>query len=501
MNITTLNKQFDFSIPTLIVGMGGTGLSCARYLKQRGCSYAFADNRKELSIQGEIKDQFSPLEVLTGDFKFEQFINYKQIIVSPGISIRSELFTSLIEKGCFVLGDIEIFSQVINKPVIAITGSNGKSTVTTLVEKITQECGVKSIAGGNLGIPALDLLATNSDLYILELSSFQLETSYSLKTLSATVLNVSEDHMDRYNDLDDYRRVKESIYKNTENAVVNIDEKITFQRIESALAGKDEKYTIITFGEEPSADKEPSAKNKDPSAGKEPSEKYYLRNDNVLMKGKNEIIKASKIKLKGSYNYINILAALALLEPLKLNMQKMLAAITEYSGLAHRCEWVAQVNGIEFYNDSKGTNTGATIAAIDGFEAEEDKQQLQRKIILIAGGIAKGADFTEMGRVIEKKIKATVLMGVDSQQIKNSALNAGVENSVLYSVDTMSEAVSMAYKLAITGDTILLSPACASFDMYQNYMKRGEDFKEKVLTLSSEFKTKLEINSELKHVS
>ncbi len=481
----TDNKQFDFSIPTLIVGIGGTGLSCARYLKQRACSFALADNRKEWSTLDEIVENYNPIEILAGDFKYEQFVNYQQIVVSPGISIRSELFVSLVEKGCFILGDIELFAQVVDKPVIAITGSNGKSTVTTLVEKIAQDSGVKAIAGGNLGIPALELLDTHSDLYILELSSFQLETTYKLKTVSATVLNVTEDHMDRYNDLDDYRKVKESIYKNTKNAVVNINEEITLQRIEDALANNDAEYSISTFGEEP-------------SAGKKPSAEYRLKNS-FLMKGADEILHVNELKIKGTFNYINTLAALALLEPLQLDMEIMLAAVKEYTGLAHRCEWVDQINGVVFYNDSKGTNTGATIAAINGLEADEGKEQPQRKVILIAGGVAKDADFTELGKVIKSKIKSTILMGVDLEMIKSSALKAGVENTFLYSVDTMFEAVSMAYKLASSSDIILFSPACASFDMYQNYMQRGQDFKENVLLIRSEFKTKAK--SELKNVS
>ncbi len=473
MNKKTQEKLFDFTIPTLIVGMGSTGLSCARYLKQRNCPFAFADSRQDPPSLKDVKQEFASLVIMTGDFDFEDFKTYKQIIVSPGISIRTELFTSLQEQGCLIVGDIEIFAQVVNKPVIAITGSNGKSTVTTLVEKIAQDCGIKAIAGGNLGIPALDLLATQSDLYILELSSFQLETTYSLETLSATVLNVSEDHMDRYTDLDDYRNIKESIYKNTENAVLNMNEKITCDSVLNAIDRGDENYRVITFSDDASA--------------VEPAE-YQLINNECLVKGESEIVQTNALKLKGTYNYLNILAALALLEPLALNKEKQLKAIKEYQGLSHRCEWVDKINGVEFYNDSKGTNTGATIAAIDGFELETNKEKSQRTVILIAGGVGKEADFTELGEVIEKKIKSTVLMGVDSELIKNCALKAGAENDSLYSVGSMSDAVSTAASLAESGDVILFSPACASFDMYQNYMKRGDDFKEKVSALKDELK-------------
>lgn len=481
MNKEIHDKLFDFSIATLIVGMGSTGLSCARYLKERNCQFAIADSRDEPPALKEIDKIFKPIELLTGDFKFEKFKIYRQILVSPGVSIRSELFDLLQKQSCLIIGDIELFSQVVEKPVIAITGSNGKSTVTTLVEKIAQQCGIKAIAGGNLGTPALDLLKTQSDLYILELSSFQLETTYSLKTLSATVLNISEDHMDRYNDLDDYRRVKESIYQNTENAIVNLDEKITVGRVKKLFNDDEKKFSIISFGID--------------SSGQYEAAKYHLINNETLAVNDTNIIHISKIKLKGSYNYVNILASLALLEPLQLEQSKMIAAIKEYKGLAHRCEWVEKLNGIEFYNDSKGTNTGATIAAIDGFELESNKDRSQRKVILIAGGIGKDADFTRLGEKIEQKIKLTVLMGIDSVLIKTCALNAGAKNDSIYSVDSMFDAVSTANDLANKGDIILFSPACASFDMYQNYMQRGDDFKEKVLALRNK------LDSEIKNAS
>ena len=482
MNINANDKLFDFTTPTLIVGMGGTGLSCARYLKQKNCPFAFADSRNEPSSLEEVREKFSTLAIMTGDFDLDVFSTYTQIIISPGVSVRSELFITLQERGCLILGDIELFAQVVTKPVIAITGSNGKSTVTTLVEKIAQNCGLKTVAGGNLGIPALDLLDTQSDLYVLELSSFQLETTYSLHTLSATVLNISEDHMDRYDDLDDYRTIKESIYKNTENAIVNKDEKMILGHV---LNAENEKYNIIFFG-----------KNGDTKQFKN---NYSLLNNKILAKNNSEIISVDSIKLKGTYNYLNVLAALALLEPLQLNQEKQIEAIKAYTGLPHRCEWVEQVNGVEFYNDSKGTNTGATIAAIDGFELADDKDYSQRTVILIAGGVGKEADFSELGQVIEKKIKSTVLMGVDSQLIKTGALNAGAKNDTFYSVESMLEAVSTAAKLAKSGDIILFSPACASFDMYQNYMRRGDDYKEKVLALK--LLTVKDLNSELKNAS
>ena len=467
--ITSLNKLFDFTVPTLIVGMGNTGLSCARYLEKKGCPFAIADSRKELPSIEAVKNEFTQTLIITGDFDINVFNQYQQIIVSPGISIRNNLFTSLQEQGCLIIGDVELFAQVVDKPVIAITGSNGKSTVTTLVEKMANDCGVKAIAGGNLGIPALDLLASQSDLYVLELSSFQLETTHSLHTISATVLNVSEDHMDRYDDLEDYQSVKETIYQNCDNKIVNQDEQSILAHVHDAKNSDNQASHIILFG------------------SNEPENNDYglvhLNSSYTLKKGQHIIIHSGELKLKGTYNYLNILAAMALLEPLKLDEQKQIQSVKEYKGLAHRCEWVDEIKEVQYYNDSKGTNTGATIAAINGFEPESDKNDSNSSTILIAGGVGKDADFTELGEVIKKKIKATVLLGADAQIIKNCALKAGAQNDSIFNVASMQEAVSTANKLAQAGDVILFSPACASFDMYQNYMERGDDFKAKVQAL------------------
>ena len=453
-------RKFDFTKPTLIVGMGGTGLSCARFLEKKGCPFAFADSRKMPPQIEAVKKEFSGINIVTGKFKLNEFQPYQQLLVSPGVSVRTELFQTLEQQGYLIIGDIELFAQIVDKPVIAITGSNGKSTVTTLVEKMANAGGMKATAGGNLGIPALDLLATDSELYVLELSSFQLETTYSLKTVSATVLNVSEDHMDRYIDLEDYRQVKETIYQNTDYAIVNRDE----QHGVSEMFNRD---YIISFGSD-----EPDA-----------NEYGLVRVDDELQlcRGQHAIVKSTEIRLKGIYNYLNILAALALLEPLKLDENKLVMAIKDFSGLAHRCEWVAEIAGVQYFNDSKGTNTGATIAAIDGLYDDSGRQ----KTLLIAGGVGKDADFSELGSIIKDKISSTILMGIDAEKIKQSALCAGAMNDDFYSVQSMQEAVSQARQLAQPGDIVLFSPACASFDMYQNYVQRGDDFKAKVLALKN----------------
>ena len=256
---------------------------------------------------------------------------------------------------------------------------------------------------------------------------------------------------------------------------MNRDEQKTLDSIYAAGDNQDQTCSIILFGSD------------------EPGKNEYgllkVNNSYTLKKGRHNIIQANEVKLKGTYNYLNILAALALLEPLQLDENKQIAAIKEYSGLTHRCEWVDKIAGVQYYNDSKGTNIGATIAAINGFDSSDsDNEASNSTTILIAGGVGKDADFTELGEVIEKKIKSTVLMGIDSDSIKASALKAGARNDSLYTVSSMQEAVLTANKLAEAGDVVLFSPACASFDMYENYMKRGDDFKEKVLLLQEELK-------------
>ncbi len=445
--------QFDFDQPALIIGMGKTGLSCARFLHKNNVPFAMADSRELPPLMDSIRNEFAAVKLITGDFQIESFLPYQQFLISPGISIRESIFLQLQQQGKTILGDIELFAQVVDKPVIAITGSNGKSTVTTLVEAMAKACDIKVAAGGNLGQPALDLLTTQSELYILELSSFQLETTYSLKPLSACVLNISEDHMDRYADMNDYRQVKETIYKQCLNKVINKQE---FEFIAKFHADE-----VILFGAEPAKDNEYG---------------MTLQDGKIcLTKGSRILLTEDQIRLKGEFNYLNILAAIALLEPLQLSEKKLLTAAKDFKGLAHRCEWIAMINGIAFYNDSKGTNPGATIAALESFSQPE---------ILIAGGVGKDADFSELGRCISRKVKAAVLLGADAGLIKSAAEKAGIEAEVLHQVKTMQEAVITAFNLAAADDVIVFSPACASFDMYANYIQRGEDFTRQVLALN-----------------
>jgi len=455
------SEAFDFDKPALIVGIGKTGVSCARFLKKNNTPFSIADNRLNPPLLDSVIEEFGNINLLTGAFRLESFLPYQQFIVSPGISIREELFLQLQQQGRLIIGDIELFAQVVDKPVIAITGSNGKTTVTTLVETIARAGGINAVAGGNLGLPALDLLAMDCELYILELSSFQLETTKSLKTISACVLNITEDHMDRYNDINDYRHVKETIYKHCEYKVINKEE---HEIVAKYLGDK-----VILFGTESANDDEYGISVKNGSY--------------CLTKGSKILLKDDEILLKGQFNYLNILAAIALLEAFHIDEQKLLTAIKKFKGLAHRCEWTTEINGVDFYNDSKGTNTGATISAINSFSRPE---------ILIAGGVGKDANFSELGILIRKKIKAAVLIGIDANLIKSAAESAGTKPDVIYLVNTMHEAVKTAFQLSDSGDVILFSPACASFDMYTDYIQRGKDFTHQVLGLKQHWLNKEE---------
>ncbi len=476
-NLTSSNIEkcvFDEGKKTLILGLGQSGFSCVQYLANKKVDISVSDSRVSPPYLSKLLQHYAQIPFCHSEIT-EQLLNeYQQIIVSPGISIRQAVFEQAKTKGIVIMGDIDIFlaenQKTAQKPVIAVTGSNGKSTVVTLLEHIANSCGLNAIAGGNLGVPALDMLAQNADLYILELSSFQLETlnCNTTKTfISASALNVSPDHLDRYLDIDDYRQVKEKIYDLSDFIVVNKAEKTSH-----SLGGK----KIRAFG-----------------LGKPNSNEYGLvKIDNSLMLfgyNKNEQTlnwgKANDLKINGLHNYLNVLAALALIEPLNLTKEKVQQALLTFTGLPHRCEWVDCVANKTFYNDSKGTNIGATIAAIEGFE---------QPLVLIAGGVGKKADFNVLAEVICHKVYSLILFGQDAKIIKDAVVSVvdknGTENSNLLIesivvVENLSQAVLEAYKRAKQASVILFSPACASFDQYENYKQRGEDFIQQVALLQA----------------
>jgi len=439
----------------LIVGLGETGLSCARYLAEQGMQLAITDTRQQPPALQRLREQLPDVALFLGEFDRSVFANADMLVVSPGVPVATREIQQAMAAGKTVLGDVELFAQAATAPVAAITGSNGKSTVTTLLGLMANAARVRTAVGGNLGKPALELLDPSVALYVLELSSFQLETTHSLKPKVATVLNVSADHLDRYRDIDDYAAAKAGILADAEVSVLNADDpRVMAMRGAGAVL-----YFTLS---------EPRDDNW-----------YGLRQiegDTCLCHGDRMLIRAGELLIPGRHNMANALAALAMGEALGLPMDVMLAVLRSFRGLEHRTEYVAQVSGVDWYNDSKGTNPGACVAALEGLEQADDS-----RTVLIAGGDCKHADFSELGPVLGRCARAVVLLGRDAGQIA-SVLPAEL---VRQSAADMREAVQMAAKLAHRDDRVLLSPACASFDMFDNYQHRGEVFKAAVRGLVS----------------
>ncbi len=432
----------------LVVGLGLTGMSVVRYLKDQHKEVVVVDSRTEPPGLDALREKYPDVPVYTGDFDEALFMGAVQIVVSPGVPLSEPAIQHGMQQGVESIGDVELFARQVKAPVIAITGSNGKSTVTMLVGEMAKQAGLNAAVGGNIGVPVLDLLNQHADLYVLELSSFQLETCSSLKPVASTVLNISADHMDRYDDLGTYTKVKQTIYKQCKVGVINRD---------------DEKVKTMTTGQNFIS----GFTLHEPAIGD-----FGLREFNgetCLCKGGKKLIAASEVKLTGRHNIANALAALALGEAASIPMNDMLQTLRQFSGLPHRTQWIANKQNVDWYNDSKGTNVGATLAAIEGLE-------IKNKIILIAGGIAKNADFSALKNTVKEKVRLVVLMGRDAPQIEQ-ALQDVVP--VMYAKD-MDDAIHIAADLAHIGDSVLLSPACASFDMFRGFEHRGEVFAEAV---------------------
>ncbi|RTZ66968.1 MAG: UDP-N-acetylmuramoyl-L-alanine--D-glutamate ligase [Aquificaceae bacterium] len=427
---------------TLVVGLGATGLSVARYLTEKDYDFAVTDSRQSPPNEDDLKQECKNIPTYFGCFDSKVFEQAKCLVVNPGIAVATAEIQQAKRNGAEVIGDIELFAREAQAPVIAITGSNGKTTVTTLLQQMAEKSQVLAQTGGNIGIPALDLLkAENTALFILELSSFQLETTTSLQTATAVVLNICEDHLDRYDGLAHYAETKGSIYNNCQQAIVNRDDAVAM-----ALANNKD---AISFGLD------------EPSAGH-----YGLREKDHktwLAKGETCLLDVAEMKLQGKHNYANALAALAMGEIVDLKQSAMLSVLREYTGMAHRTQWVAEIDKVAWYNDSKGTNVGATLAALEG---------LGGKIVLILGGQGKDADFSPLKEAVKNNARAVVLIGEDANTIAD--VLAGVVPELHAS--SMQQAVEVAAELAQAGDKVLLSPACASFDMFDNYQVRGNTF-------------------------
>jgi UDP-N-acetylmuramoylalanine--D-glutamate ligase len=441
---------------TLVVGLGKTGLSCARYLRSQGIFAAVTDSRANPPGLRQLREELPEVAVFVDGFEPEVFAAADRLVVSPGVPMAEPLIQDAMARGIEVLGDIELFARVAQAPICAITGSNGKSTVTTMVGEMANAAGLRVAVGGNLGEPALDLLDTSVELYVLELSSFQLETTSGLHAHAATVLNVSADHMDRYPSLAAYAETKGRIYRNARLAVVNRDDPIV-----SALPRDSSVEMGFTL--------------------KEPADNDFgLRvEDGVswICQGPRRLMPASEVRIPGMHNLANALAALALASGCGLPIASACDVLRRFAGLPHRSELVAERGGVCWYDDSKGTNPGATVAALDGLVPSGGPS----RAVLIAGGDGKGADFAPLLPAVKRAARAVVLIGRDAELIAK-VLDGEV---ALVGAATMKEAVERAAELARPGDVVLLSPACASFDMFEGYEQRGRVFAEAVRGLDA----------------
>ncbi|NOQ64122.1 MAG: UDP-N-acetylmuramoyl-L-alanine--D-glutamate ligase [Methyloprofundus sp.] len=441
-----LEKQFSLkpdSAKVLVVGLGKTGLSVAYYLRHLGIQFAIVDSRKKPPYNDELLAEMPDVAVFTGGFEPTVFAVATHIIVSPGVSMEEPMIQQAIAQGVQPLSDIDLFACSVTEPVVAITGSNGKSTVTTMLGQMVKAAGKKVAVGGNLGTPALDLLTEQAEIYILELSSFQLERTSQLNAVAATVLNVSPDHLDRYASLDEYAVEKQKVFRGNGVMLINADCPYAAKMLETAQAREQ-----ITFGLQKDADFGVIT-----STGGE----------SLAFQG-TEILPVNKLLVSGVHNQANALAALALGKVIGLPEAAMCHALRQYKGLKHRVEFIANIDGVNWINDSKATNVGACIAALEGFE--------QESVILIAGGDAKGADMSDLVPVLKEKVKALLLIGKDGVLIKQV-----IDGCIaVLEVATIKKAVKQAAKLAQSGDTVLLSPACASLDQFANYQERGSRY-------------------------
>jgi UDP-N-acetylmuramoylalanine--D-glutamate ligase len=434
----------------LVLGLGRTGLSAARYLDRKGLTTRVADTRANPPGVDALRADVPAAELRTGAFHSSLLDDVAQVVISPGLSLQEPVVREALERGLPVVGDIELFAREARAPVAAVTGTNGKSTVTTLVAEIANAGGRRAVAGGNLGEPALDLLERPApDLYVLELSSFQLETTHSLRTVTATVLNVTPDHMDRYASLAAYGAAKARIFDGCDVAVINADDPVVRGMPRPG-------QSVLSFSLE--------SRNADFTLERSPAPMIVRRGEPLLP--------LAAMRLQGLHNAANAMAALAMAEALELPLAPALDALCAFAGLPHRSQWVADVRGVRYVNDSKGTNVGATLAAVHGMAGP---------LVVIAGGDGKNQDFSGLRAAFRGKVRHVVLIGRDAPALE--ATLAGV--CATERASDMPAAVRAAQAVAQPGDTVLLSPACASLDMFRDYTHRGDEFAAAVRSLAA----------------
>ncbi len=428
----------------VILGLGVTGLSCARYLHRQGRRFTVIDTRSAPPELATLQREMPDVPVFAGDIPESVINRGGEWVVSPGIALEDPLVERALAAGAEVVGDIDLFMRAARAPVVGITGSNAKSTVTELLGEMARESGLNVGVGGNLGTPALDLLADDRALYVLELSSFQLERAGDLGLAVATVLNVSADHLDRHGTLPRYHQAKHRIFRGCHKAVVNRDDPLTLPLLAPDVP-------VISWRlREPELDG------------------FGLRliaGTETLCLGFDPLLPVAELGIKGRHNVANALAAFALGHGAGLPLEAMVVAARRFQGLPHRCQLVTEADGVRFVNDSKGTNVGATVAALKGLASN-------RNIVLIAGGVGKGQDFRQLRAPLQASCKALVVIGEAAAEIEGAV----VDVVPVQRAADMADAVARAAALAVTGDVVLLSPACASFDMFTGYPARGAAF-------------------------
>jgi UDP-N-acetylmuramoylalanine--D-glutamate ligase len=444
-----MSKSTTTTDKDLVMGLGATGLSIARYLKRNDANAIFFDSRMEPPGLEELREVYPDPELRLGNDKLPRGVS--RVIASPGISDGHPLLTKARKKKVEVVSDIELFAREAKKPFVAVTGSNGKSTVTTLLYYMCRADGREVLAGGNLGEPALDLLDKDTpDIYVLELSSFQLQRTHKLPAEVALLLNVSPDHLDWHADESEYRAAKYRIFDDVDAAVINRGDEEAAEKAKHCSR-------IVSFALD------------EPQEGqygiREEDGKRYLARGDVLL------LSVQDLALYGLHNQLNALAALAAGDLMGLDLAGMLQVLIEFPGLPHRMQFVARIGAVDYINDSKATNVAAAVASINSVDS---------MLVLIAGGDGKGGEFGELADAIEGKLRGAVLIGKDAEKIAH-ALDTVMP---VHFAENMESAVHMAATCAESDDTVLLAPACASLDQYDNYMARGDAYCAAVEALS-----------------
>ena len=447
MSVSTRQQLIATDQRYLVVGLGETGVSVVNHLRARGKTVSVVDTRKQPPNADWLNDVHPDVPLYSQSVPQDYFDSNITWVLSPGIALSEPLVTEAQASGAVVIGDLDLFMQAAKAPVIGITGSNGKSTVTTLVGEMLSKAGLRTAVGGNLSPAALTLLNDDVDVYVLEMSSFQLERAGNLGLDVAVVLNVTADHIDHHGSMAAYHAAKHRIFRKAKTVVVNDDDVLTQPLVDSTVQA-------VRYGSKAHRDAE-----------------FKLLNDALWMGG-SKIIDVAEIALPGRHNHLNALVACAIVACFKVSAEIMAATLKTFSGLPHRCRLVQTIDGVIYINDSKATNVGAALAAIEGIGPKS-------ALVLLAGGLGKGQDFGALAPAINRYARAMIVFGEAAGALAELPLSKPVVRA-----ENMQQAVMRAAELAQSGDTVLLSPACASMDQFKNYQDRGDQFAKLVLSLA-----------------